>query len=101
MTLDLLVAVASAGTAILSAGITGGVVWGLLRGDVTRMAEDMAAVKQALGLELSDGEIKTAFVPRAECAGRMDGLQGRADVCEEQLDDHEQRLITVETRTGP
>jgi hypothetical protein len=85
---------------IVSSAGTGGVVWGLLRSDVTRVLTDMTAVKKALGLEPSNGEIKTAFVPRAECRLREEAAGNRLEACEEQLGDHEHRLTAVETRSG-
>lgn len=101
MTPELVVGLVSTGAALLSAGATGGVVYGLLRADVTRMANDMTSIKQALGLEPSDGEIKTAFLPRAECLMREEAVGGRLDVCEDQLKDHEHRLTAAETRIEP
>jgi hypothetical protein len=84
---------------IVSSAGTGGAVWGLLRSDVTRVLTDMTAVKKALGLEPSNGEIKTAFVPRAECQLLEKNVGKRLEVCEEQLGDHEHRLTAVEMRT--
>jgi hypothetical protein len=95
---DLALGLISAAAALVSAGATGGVVYGLLRGDVTRTATDMCAVKKALGLEPSNGEIKTAFVPRGECALLEANVTQRVDSCEERLQDHEYRLTAVETR---
>jgi hypothetical protein len=83
---------------IVSSAGTGGAVWGLLRSDVTRVLTDMTAVKKALGLEPSNGEIKTAFVPRAECRLMEDGVKERLKGCEERVGDHEHRLTAVEAR---
>ena len=83
---------------IVSSAGTGGMVWGLLRGDVTRTASDMSAVKKALGLEPSNGKIEAAFVPRAECRLREEAAGKRLEVCEGLLGDHDHRLTAVETR---
>jgi len=71
--------------AIVSSVGTGGVVWGLLRGDVTRTASDMRAVKKALGLEPSNGKIEAAFIPRAECRLREETVARRLEDCERRL----------------
>jgi hypothetical protein len=86
--------------AIVSSVGTGGVVWGLLRGDVTRTASDMRAVKKALGLEPTNGKIEAAFVPRGECLLREENAGKRLEACEQHLGDHEHRLAAVEKRVG-
>jgi len=83
---------------IVSSVGTGGAVWGLLRSDITRVLTNMTAVKKALGLEPSNGEIKTAFVPRAECRLRKDGMKNRLKGCEERVGECEHRLTGIETR---
>lgn len=86
--------------AIVSSVGTGGVVWGLLRGDVTRTASDMRAVKKALGLEPSNGKIEAAFVPRTECRLMEDSLVKRVDGCEARIGDCEARIGSLEHRTA-
>jgi len=83
---------------IVSSVGTGGLIWGLLRGDVTRTADDMRAVKKALGLDPANGKIEAAFVPRAECRLREETIGNRLEACEDQMGDNEHRLTAVETR---
>jgi hypothetical protein len=82
--------------AIVSSVGTGGVVRGLLRGDVSRLGEDMRAVKKALGLEPTNGKIEAAFIPRAECGLREQRVAERLSGREESIEDHEHRIDAIE-----
>lgn len=85
---------------IVSSAASGGVIWGLLRGDVSRLAEDMRAVKKAMGLEPSNGKIEAAFIPRSECGLKEQRVEERLSGCEDSIEDHEHRIVAMERVRG-
>jgi hypothetical protein len=91
------VSIELAGMMLVNAVIVG-FGWGAMRRDISGTRRDIHNIKKALALELVNGKIESAFIPRLECHLREEAVGRRLDVCEGQLGDHEHRLTAVETR---
>lgn len=98
MTADLMIGVVSGAVGLATAAATGGAIYGLMRGKLDRLCADMRSVKESLGLELSGGEIKTAFVPRHEWETREAEVGDRICDLEVTTTEHGQRLAAAEAR---